>query len=272
MHLFLIFYSLIFLAGIIVGSFLNVVIDRLPFNKSILYPPSHCPHCRHRLRFFDLVPIFSFFYLKRKCRYCKAEISWYYPFIETVTGLLFVLTTYMVVGQSVDVFIEQLMQFSFVIYLFLIMSIMVIIFFIDLKYGIIPFRVVTFALGVISVRNILLAGLDMSNIFHYLLTGICVFFIFFLLFYFTRGRAIGFGDVFYSLMMGYLLGFPNIVLGVYIAFLTGALISLILVLLSKKRLKGGTIPFGPFLVFGTIISLFWGDPIIKAILSYLYVL
>ena len=81
----------------------------------------------------------------------------------------------------------------------------------------------------------------------------------------------GFGDVFYSLFMGYLLGFPKIIVGLYIAFLTGAFVSLMLILGNKKKLKGGTIPFGPFLVLGTLISLFWGDLIIRIALLYLRV-
>ncbi len=270
MSSFIFFYGLIFVLGVFFGSFLNVIIDRMPFNKSILFPASHCPHCRHKLGIFDLVPIFSFLYLKQRCRYCRTKISLYYPVTELMTGFLFVLTAYVVIGPVYEMFFAQLGKPGYIVYLFILISIFIVIFFIDLKYGIIPFRVVTAALGVITVRYLFLSSTDIGYILPYLLTAMCIFLLFFLLFFLSKGRAIGFGDVFFSLMMGYLLGYPRIVLGVYIAFLTGAFISLILVLLDKKRLKGGTIPFGPFLVLGTVISLFWGDPIIRMILLYLH--
>lgn len=267
----IIFYGLVFALGTIFGSFLNVIIDRMPFNKSILFPASHCPHCRHKLEVFDLIPVFSFIYLRRKCRYCSRKISFYYPVTELLTGFLFVFTAFTVVGSMYEEFFVQLGQVGYILYLFVLISIFIVIFFVDLKYGIIPFRVVIAALVVITIRYLILNANNFGYILPYLLTGIGVFGLFFLLFFFSKGRAIGFGDVFFSLMMGYLLGFPKIILGVYIAFLTGAVISLILVLLSKKRLKGGTIPFGPFLVFGTVISLFWGDYLIRMILLYLHV-
>ncbi len=267
----IIFYCLIFIIGTFLGSFLNVIIDRSPFDKSILFPASHCPHCKHRLGLIDLIPIFSFLFLQKRCRYCKARISWYYPLIETTTGFLFVLTAYIVIGLSVSVFLQQLGQLWFIIYLLLIISLLIVVFFIDLKYGIIPFKIVVLGLGIVTVRYIFLEFTTPGIFLNFLVTAILVFLTFLLLFLVTRGRAIGFGDVVFSLLMGYVLGFPKIVLAVYIAFLTGAGISLILVLANKKKLKGGTIPFGPFLVFATIVSLFWGQTIISELLLYLHV-
>ncbi len=262
----LVFYSLIFIAGTLVGSFLNICIDRFPFDKSIISPPSHCPHCKHRLNVLDLVPIFSFFYIRGRCRYCKSKISWFYPLIEIFSGAMFALTVFVAAGSSMTFFFQEL---ALIIYLLFIVSILIIVFFIDLKYGIIPFKLVVFSLIIITARYFYLSLADHTYIFNYLLSGVSVFLIFLLLFLATRGRAIGFGDVVFSLLMGYILGFPGIVLGIYIAFLTGALVSLILVLINKKRLKGGTIPFGPFLTLGTIISLFWGQYIISKLLWYL---
>ena len=266
-----IFYILIFLIGIFFGSFLNVVVERLPLGRSIIYPPSHCPHCRHRLGFFDLIPLFSFIFLGRHCRYCKAKISWYYPITELFTGFLFCLTAFMVIGTPVILFLEQLTQLWFFLYLLFLISIFILVFFIDLRFGIIPFKIVVLALAVILIRFIFLGFTDFHLVLNYLISSISVFVVFLLLFLSTRGRAIGFGDVFFSLLMGLILGFPKILLAVYIAFLTGAFISLILVLVRKKKFKGGTIPFGPFLVFATIVCLFWGDLIVSKILVYLHV-
>lgn len=266
-----IFYLFIFIIGLIMGSFLNVIIDRLPFGRSIIFPFSHCPHCKHRLSFTDLVPVASYFYLGRKCRYCKASISFYYPFIEIITGLLFVLATYQVVGLSIITFLIQIGQTRNIVYLLIVISILIIVFFIDLKYGIIPFKILLFLFIIITLNYILLYGTDYLLLWGNLGVAIITFLIFFLLFAVTRGKAIGFGDVVYSFIMGYMLGFPNIVLAVYIAFLTGAIISLILVISHRKKLKGDTIPFGPFLTFATIVSLFWGQAIISEILVYFHV-
>ncbi len=269
-----IFYVFICFFGLIVGSFLNVVIDRLPAGQSIAYPPSHCPHCRHKLAYYDLVPLFSFFYLKGKCRYCRVKISRYYPLIETATGALFVLTTFI---AGLD------------IYLLFIISSLIIVFFIDLKYGIIPFKIIILSLAIITIRYIFVyfecvmsKGIASSlllamtsacevSVLNYFLSGVGVFVVFLLLFLVTRGRGIGFGDVVFSLFMGYLLGFPKIVLGIYIAFLTGAIISLILVISRKKKFRGGIIPFGPFLVTGTVVSIFWGQIIIDRLVLYFHV-
>lgn len=267
----LVFYSFLFSVGIFFGSFLNVVIDRLPAGCSIVYPPSHCPHCRHGLGFPDLIPLLSFFYLRGRCRYCKSKISWYYPLIEFTTGALFAIASFWVIGTSVSFFLPQLGQLFSLVYLLLVISVLVTVFFIDLKYGIIPFKIVIFALAIITIRYLFLSLTDTSYILNYFLSGIVVFSLFFLLFLVTRGRGIGFGDVVFSILMGYVLGFPKIILGVYIAFLTGAFVSLILVLAKKKKLKGGIIPFGPFLVFGTILSMFWGEAVIEKLLLYLHV-
>lgn len=274
-----IFLGLLFFLGCIVGSFLNVVIDRLPKGQSIVYPPSHCPHCRHRLGFVDLIPLFSFLLLQRKCRYCKGKISWYYPVVEATTGVLFALTAYIVK-------IPPNFPSVYLIYLLLIISALIVVFFTDLKYGIIPFKVVAIALVIITLKYLFIgfscfngiasprvAGLAMTSClpFNYFLSGIGVFLAFLLLFLATKGRGIGFGDVVYGLLMGYVLGFPKIIPGVYIAFLTGALVSLILIVAGKKKFKGGVIPFGPFLVTGTIVSLFWGQDIINRLILYFHV-
>jgi leader peptidase (prepilin peptidase)/N-methyltransferase len=254
----LLLYFLIFIIGCFFGSFLNVIVDRLPKGNSIIFPPSHCEHCRHRLGLNDLIPILSFVLLKGKCRYCRAVLSWYYPVIEVVTGALFVITIFIGI---------HLGYMSALIYLLAIISSLILVFFIDLKYGVIPFNVIGIS-SAIATFWYLFSGAEISS---FLLSALGVFVCFLLLFLVTRGRGIGFGDVVFSFLMGYILGFPKIVLGVYIAFLTGAFFSLILIMLNKKKYKGGTIPFGPFLVSGTIISLFWGEDIIKTFLLYLHV-
>lgn len=274
----IIFYLLTFLFGTAIGSFLGVIVDRMVNGESILHGRSHCDHCKHKLSPLDLVPLFSFLLLKAKCRYCHKKLSWYYPLIEVVTGVSFVLASYTVFQFSTTLMAN--VQYYFVaVYYCALLSSLIAIFFIDLRYGLIPFKLVIFALLItifwyllipslyFSSLEIQLLGLQTSflNVF---LSALGAGLFFFLLFYFTKGRGMGFGDVVYAFLMGFTLGFPKVLLGLYIAFLTGAVISLLLIFLKKKKLKGSTIPFGPFLVLGTVISLLWGNMLIPQILHY----
>jgi leader peptidase (prepilin peptidase) / N-methyltransferase len=244
----------LFLIGSAVGSFLLVIIDRLPRGESFISGRSHCDYCNHTLSWYDLFPVFSFITLQGKCRYCKKKLSIKYPLFELVTGLLFVLTYVMLVNQLILIGPpNQYLALPF--YLFVVAA-LIVIYMIDLRFSIIPFAIVipltavTFLFRVFATDSALLT---------YLLSGFGAFLFFLLLFLVTKGRGMGFGDVVYVFFMGLLLGFPGIVVGLYIAFLTGAAVSLILVVAKQKKLHGGTIPFGPFLVLGTYVSLLWGD-------------
>src|SRR6056297_1519304 len=122
----LILYLIIFSIGLVIGSFLNVVIYRLPKNNSIVFPSSHCPECNTQLNYYDLIPVFSYIFLKGKCRYCGEKISLQYPIVELLTGLLFLLD-----------FLNYGLTSEFIIFI-LLMSSLIIVSFIDLKYQIIP--------------------------------------------------------------------------------------------------------------------------------------
>ncbi len=259
----IIFLIFIFIFGIFIGSFLGVVIDRLPRGESIIKGRSHCDSCKKSLGAIDLIPILSFLFLQGKCRHCKARLSWFYPTVEIITGVLFVLTAL----QSGIIYNLSSITYEieFIYYLFII-STLVVIFFIDLKYGIIPFSLIlpvtliTFLYLLFNTHYFPFSNLTAA-------LGACAFFL--LLFLVTRGRGMGFGDVVYAFFMGLLLGLPQIVAGLYLSFVSGAVVSLILIGLKKKKMKGGTVPFGPFLVFGTIVVLLWGEPLIHLVLSYL---
>ena len=275
-------YSLLFITGCIVGSFLNVVVDRLPEGKTIIWGHSRCDFCHKHLRPSDLIPVISFAILGGKCRYCRRKLSYYYPIGELTTGILFSLAAYALFGQISLLLLADYRYLFALIYYLITTASQIIIFFTDLKYGIIPFKVVFFSLVTTSIWfafNLFLYATQNQIILFpvqnalfplsYIFSGLGVFLFFLLLFMGTKGRGIGFGDVVFVGLMGVLLGFPKIILGIYIAFLTGAAVSLILVLLGRKRLSGGTIPFGPFLVLGTIVSLFLGNWIIGLIITYL---
>ncbi len=238
------FFFILF--GLFVGSFLNVLIDRLPREETVLSGRSHCEFCKHKLDWYDLIPLVSFVLLKGKCRYCRTPLSFYYPIVEMTTGFLFVLS-------------YVFLPLTFIYYYLFLISTLIVIFFIDLKYGIIPDKILFPAIFV-SLPYLFI--IHYSLLIIHIASALGAFVFFFLLHLLTRGRGMGFGDVKFVILMGLVLGFPGIVIGLYIAFLTGAIISLILVAWGKKKLRGSTVPFGPFLVFGMLVSLFWGNVIL----------
>ncbi len=253
----LIIYFFILIMGLFFGSFLNVIIDRLPRGESFISGRSHCESCGHTLSSRDLIPILSFVLLKGRCRYCRTSLSLQYLTLEVLTATTFLLTFVMLPGVS---------PFT-LIYHFIIASILILIFFIDLKHGIIPFAIIIPGIVIVGVY-LALTAIPSVILIHFV-SALASALFFLLLFLGTKGRGMGFGDVVYAFFMGLVLGFPNIVLGLYIAFLTGAGISLILIILKRKRLKNSTIPFGPFLVLGTFVAILWGNTIINYFLGHI---
>jgi len=227
---------LIFIFGLLLGSFLNCLVYRLNEAKNwrkFFFGRSYCPRCKRNLRCFDNLPLLSFFLLKGRCRWCHSPISWHYPLVELATGVLFV-TAY---------------HLQFTIYNLLIIYALIGIFLSDLLYRTIPDQLVYPALfiSLIFFTTNLLSGL-----------GVAAFF--FLLVLLTRFRGMGLGDVKLAGLMGLFLGFPKIIVALYLAFLTGALTGVILVLTKRKKMKS-EIAFGPFLVLATLIAWFWGEKI-----------
>jgi len=278
--MFLLFYLAVFIIGCFIGSFLNVIVDRLPRSEGVITGRSHCESCTRKLPWHDLIPLLSFFFLGGKCRYCKARLSLYYPVIEGATGLLFSLTVFLIWQEWVPLSDTMHLYFLTTAYYLCIDALLILVFFTDLKYGIIPFRIVFWALGLTIFwygfltlfQHTLPVNFPVwiqESLVNYFLSAVGVFLFFLGLFFITRGKGLGFGDVVYVILMGLLLGFPKVILGLYIAFLSGALLALLLVLLQKKKFHGGTIPFGPFLVLGTIVSLYWGNTIIEKVVALL---
>jgi leader peptidase (prepilin peptidase)/N-methyltransferase len=272
------FYLLILIFGTAVGSFLGVIVDRLSSKEPVWKGRSHCDHCRHTLHFLDLIPVVSFFILGRKCRYCHKQLSWFYPMIELTTGLAFLAAGYTVFHYAGSLIAQPQFQLL-LLYYFSLIGALLVIFFADLRFGIIPFKVVVFALILTILWDIFLPYISFSsldirflglqtNILAIVLSALGAGGFFFLLFIATKGRGMGFGDVIYAFLMGFTLGFPRVIMGLYIAFVTGAIVSILLVVLKKKKFRGGTIPFGPFLVFGTFVSLLWGSQLLNFLLAY----
>lgn len=254
-------FILIFIFGLFIGSFLNVLADRLPRGESVIKGRSHCEKCRKELVWFDLIPLFSFVFLKGICRYCRTRLSLYYPIIELTTGIMFVLAFFYAGFRIYDLGF----MISLIYYLFIVSS-LIVVFFADLRYGIIPDKIV---FPTVLVSFLYLALNTKYLILPHLFSAVGAGLFFLLLFLITKGKGMGFGDVKFAFLMGLVLGFPNIIVSLYIAFLTGAVVGCILIVWKRKRLKGTSIPFGPFLVLGTFSAIFWGEFIFQKITSVL---
>lgn len=247
-----IFYVLIFIFGICVGSFLNCVIYRLEQRKGFLAGRSYCPKCKNELNWQDLIPIISFFLLKGRCRYCKEKISFQYPLVEFFTGLLFVLIIFY--------------HLPFTIYHLLIICFLVIIFVYDLKHYIIPDKIIYPAIIVSGiwylVSSIFFDFYTKYEILNTTYSALAVGGFFLTIVLVSKGKWMGRGDIKLSFFMGLFLGFPKILVALFFSFLIGAIIGTGLIIFRKKTLKS-EVPFGPFLVIGTFIALFWSEQIIN---------
>lgn len=257
------FLLLVLIVGICVGSFLNVLIDRLPNNENPLKGRSYCDKCRRTLEWYDLIPLLSYIVLKGKCRYCRKKISASYPIVEAITGVLFV-ATYLLMAS----FHPTISSFEFFInyfYYLLIVCSLIVVFFADIKYGIIPDGVIYPSIGI----SLLYLLFNFDKLAPGLIAGAVSLAFFFFLHLVTKGRGMGFGDVKLSLFLGLFLGPVGTAISLYIAFLTGAVVGLILIIWRKKKLSTGTIPFGPFMAAGALINLFFGEKILQMVSPWL---
>lgn len=254
-------YFIIFLIGASVGSFLNVLIYRLPKREKIIFSRSACPTCSHKLSFFDLIPIFSFLFLGGRCRYCRTKISYHYPLIEFITGLLFLLS-FLKLSQESTVYSLQFTVLLLRNWLFI--SAIVFVFIYDLKYMLIEDVVVMPVMAVVFFLN-LLAGQP----FFLMLIGGLIGWLFFLVQYFlTKKKGLGEGDLRLGLFIGIMFGWPKILIVLFTSYLVGGLIAFFLLILRRKKLSS-PIPLGPFLALGSLITLFFNEEIITFLSSNL---
>ncbi len=245
------YWLLLFIVGSCFGSFINVVADRIPRNESIFFGHSHCDFCKKKLKPYDMIPILSYLLLLGKCRKCGKKIPTRVFIIEVLSGLLFVLL-------FIFSFINWIQYALFCAICLTAVAIALI----DIDYRIISDKLLL-VLGIFSI--ILVLGGSPNVVVH--IVSAVVAFIFFLgIFLVTSGRGIGFGDVKYSLVIGFLLSPAGLVIAFYTTFLTGAAISIILIIIGKKKLKGGSIPFGPFLSLGVVVPLLFENQILQVLL------
>ncbi len=249
---------IVFAFGLVLGSFLNVVIYRLPRDQSIVKPRSHCINCDHQLTAWENIPLLSYLILRGRCHQCKTHISIRYPFVEALMGILLVLSFYRY-GFTWDFFF-----FSAFI------AIVLVITFIDLDFQIIPNELLLIALipgfyplvrDGFAQGSVYLFGLLGLGLAFYLIAklGTLVF----------KKESMGMGDVKYAALIGLLLGWPGGLVATALAFLLAALILAILMPLGRVGF-GQRIPFGPFLSIGTLLTIFWGSEIITWYLHLVY--
>ncbi|WP_077367729.1 prepilin peptidase [Anaerosalibacter sp. Marseille-P3206] len=241
---------LIFIIGTIIGSFLNVCIYRIPRKKSVVFPSSHCTSCGTPLKWYNLIPIFSYIYQRAKCSYCGEKISLQYPTVELLNGFIYLLLYYSF-GLSID----------FIFYS-IIFSILLVISFIDFKFQIIPDSLNILILIFAIIFKILQYTLyDISpNIFNSILGLIISGGLFLLIAILSKG-GMGGGDIKLIGVLGFILGIKFSLLNIFLSFILGAIISIFLLLFKIKGRKD-PIPFGPFICIAFMIVTICGENII----------
>ena len=242
-------YIIFFICGLVIGSFLEVVIYRVPRKISIIKPGSYCTNCNGKIAFYDNIPLISYIILKGRCRNCKVRISYKTFIIEILTGLLFVLN-YFFFGLSIQTIIGIIFS-----------SVLIAVSFIDIDLKIIP-NVIVIPFTVVGIAlNIYLNPVKWWMPLAFAAGA----FTFMLIINLIYPKGMGMGDVKLSLMVGAFL-VKSVIAGLFLGFLVGAIFGVAVII--KKRKMRQTIPFGPFISIGSIIALFWGDNILKWYTSF----
>ena len=243
-------YIIIFIFGITIGSFLNVCIYRIPLGESIVTAPSHCMTCGWKLKWYDMVPVFSWLVLGGKCRNCKSKISVQYPIIEGVNGILYVM-----------ICAVNGLEWSSVIYCFMASALLVLSI-IDWRTYEIPFGINVF----LFVLGIAMTILDRGNLVEHLIGMICVSGLLGILYLLTGGRAIGGGDIKLMFACGLILGWKLILLAFFLGCIIGSVVHIIRMSVKKA---GRMLAMGPYLSAGILLSALWGNAWINWYLSLL---
>lgn len=248
-------YIIVSIIGLVIGSFLNVCIYRIPQGESIVFPPSHCSGCGNSLAVKDLLPVLSYVILRGKCRYCKEKIAVQYPLVELLTGMLFVL-----VYHEYGLTFEGIAAAA-------IVCLLVIASFIDFTHKLIPNKInlIIAAVGIVNVvfgNSITiwdsLLGLALGG-GGLLLPGL-------LIGWMLRKEAMGGGDIKLTAACGIFLGLQRSLISLMLAFYSAAVV-LVVMLLFKKLKRDKSIPFGPFLSAGTIAVILFFEPLSRILIG-----
>ena len=279
-------YFYLFIIGLFVGSFLNLVSDRLPNGEKFIFGRSKCDFCHKSLKPKNLVPIFSFIIQKGKCSFCHKKLSFLYPLSELMTGVSFLIAGHL----SGFVYDPSVQSAVLLLYYIVVFGFFVVIFLTDVKYSLIPDSVIIPAIIFVFLSSVLFRVFDLVNLkrelandqfgvyllktdylsnhslyalkeFGIVVLGALIISLFFLfLIFITKGRGMGFGDVKLGFLIGLINGFPFGIFSIFLGFVIGAVYSLLLMAVKKKTMKD-TIPFGPFLIIGSVVTLLFGSAI-----------
>jgi prepilin signal peptidase PulO-like enzyme (type II secretory pathway) len=252
----------IFFIGASVGSFLNVVVLRNKKNEKIIGRKnrSYCPSCHGDIRFFDLIPIFSFIFLKGRCRHCRYKIPISYFLIEIITGTIFLfifLYNYYITKLDENLIIITLFHYT-------IASFAIIIFLYDLWYGEILDK---FSITLLIIVLLFEFIFFRADIFEFLIASFIGFVFFGIQFFISKGKWIGGGDLRLGAIMGAILGY-NIFIALFLSYFIASIYALPAIYkkyIKKEKIKS-EIPFGPFLILGTFITIYLGDKILEFLL------
>lgn len=242
--------------GLIIGSFLNVLIHRLPMGENVVFPPSHCPRCHADIPFYLNIPLLSYIFLLGKCHSCRGKISPQYPLVEGFCAFGFWLTVHKY-GLSLPAAASA-------VFICLLIALAAI----DIRHMILPdeltlsgaalFFIYSFFNPEINQLEAVLSGLGGALFF----AGLYYFYL-----KIRKIEGLGFGDVKMALFMGLFLGLHRLAVAIFLASLFGLLVGIFIIVFKKKNLKLA-LPFGPFLSLGSFVSLFWGDAIMAWIGSF----
>ena len=243
--------GLVFMFGMCIGSFLNVCIYRLPSSMSILKPSrSFCPQCKSAIKSYDNIPVFSYIWLKGRCRNCKSSISLRYPLVELITGILAISILFLF-GLT----LEGLVYFIFI-------SSLLVITFIDIDHKIIPDIITLPGIPIGLLASFVLSAMTFISSLVGLLVGggslllvACVYSLI------THKEGMGGGDIKLLGMIGTFIGWKGVIFTIFAASLTGTLVGIIVMLQKGKNLKFA-IPFGPFLSIGAMSYVFFGEKVV----------
>jgi len=241
--------------GLIVGSFLNVVVLRFGTGLSVSNGRSRCFSCNKTLSWYELIPLFSYIAQMGRCRHCESKISIQYPLIEALTAGLFVVSSFWIIESG----FSGIQVISASVLLYIMISVYVIIIAYDIRHTMIPDL---FSYSVAFIALLFIFVVSPGSLVINIISGICAFLFFFAFWILSKGKWMGLGDGKLALSLGFLLGPTSSIPALLIAFWSGAIISIIALIYGKimNRNKGismkSEIPFAPFIVFGLLITFF----------------
>jgi len=237
--------------GLCMGSFLNVCIYRIPAQKSIVFPGSACPNCGSAIRFYDNIPLLSYFSLGGKCRQCQTPISFRYPLIELLTGA-FSLGLYLKFGLS----IETLVYFLFI-------CVLIVITFIDIDHRIIPDRMTLPGILVFFIAAFAIPSLSwIDSLLGIVIGGGSLFLVAVVYHLLAHKEGMGGGDIKLLAMIGALVGWKGVFFTIFVSSAVGTLAGLIIMIITRQNLKLA-VPFGPFLSIGAATYIFFGPQLLS---------